>query len=156
MRKRRFLLYFLVFLVLGYLAFRNVKPYLNARYGIHPSEIALVFTIFECFFTGSVLIILKSSLYHENFNLRSAKGWWALLKRAHNLKGLRINIWNRLAVVAWIANRVSWILPLAYLIARGWGRLPWFVHVLIAAEMLSTIVAGYAAIETVRPDQKDG
>lgn len=152
-RKTRFSFFFALFLITAWVIFGLIKPYLTYKYGISPEEILLTFGISEIFFTGSILIILRSSLSHETFDLRTLAGLWKLIKRAHNLKGIKIQLWNKPAAAAWLVNRFSWILPITYLMVRGWDVFPWLIQLLLAAEIILTIGAGYSAIEAVRPEE---
>ena len=155
--RRKYLaaIFFILFIAIGTIIFDLIKPFLNPEFGIHPTELLIAFGVAEIFFTGSVLVILRSCQIDLHFDRGSVKSSWDFFKRLHNLRGLKINCWNRTAMSAWLINRVSWITPLVYLSIRGWNKFPWIVHLLILFEILSTVGAGYSAVEIVRTE-KDG
>lgn len=128
-------------LVASYFIARPLQPYFESTYGIDPLAVLALFVATEVLFDLGLVIMLW-------FGGVRRLSWKAI--RAFKLKTARVD-WHHPGVMAGLLlNRLSWCVPFVYVIIAGWGRLPWFVTSLAAAEIVVTLWIGALAMGVVR------
>ncbi len=122
-------------------------PYFNEKYSIDPYLVALMFGIAEIFFNlGIVIMLWFSGARHIR--------WRTICK--FKIRKFKIDLRNRGALFGLWMNRISWIIPLSYVLIRGWNKFPWWVEALILLEIVITLAIGVGVLELVKHRKKRG
>lgn len=131
-------------LVASFYIARPLQPYLESTYGINPVTVLVLFVVAEVLFDIGLALMLW-------FGGVRRLSWKAL--REFKVKSARVD-WHHPGVLAGLLlNRFAWCVPFVYVIVAGWGRLPWFVVCLAAAEIAVTLWIGALAMGVVRQPQ---
>jgi len=129
-------------LVVSWFIVQWSKPYLVLQYGIDPDKVVVIFLIAELFFDLGLMMMLWFS--------GVKRLTWSIVKGL-KLKEFRFDPKNIGVGIGLLVNRASWIIPFAYIIFVGLGKLPWIVICACFLEIMITIWVGLITLGIFGP-----